>query len=140
MNWKIVLKKSKRRQRCHSCMLNEVNNFKIFRIFYQKFIFLFCELCKRVHNTFMVKVGSFTVYFKILPFWVTSWPFKKVSYDIALSYNYGISTVILWWCFCNTRLLYSDKPYCIRRVRRNQKQTSNMRTYNSEKLKLTHRW
>ena len=49
-------------------MLNEVNNLKIFRIFNEKFIFLFCQLGKRVHNTFMVKEGSFTVYFKIMPF------------------------------------------------------------------------
>ena len=94
-------------------MLNEVNNFKIFRIFTGNFIFLFCELCKRINNTFMLKVGSFTVYFKIMPFWVTSWPFKKVSYDIALTCNYSMP-VVIWWCFCNTQLLYSDKLYCIR--------------------------
>ena len=27
-----------------------------------------------------------------MPFWVTSWPFKKVPYDIALTCNYGMST------------------------------------------------
>ena len=119
--------KEKRRQGCHSCMPNEVNNFKIFRIFNEKFIFLFCELCKRVRNTFMVKVGSFNVYFKIIPLWVASWPFKKVPYNIPLTCNYSMFTVI-FWCFCNTRLLYSDKPYCIRRVKRNQKETSNIKT------------
>ena len=64
VNWRTLWIKSKRRQGCHSCMLSKVNNFKIFRIFNEKFIFLFCELYKRVHNTFMVKLGSFTVYFK----------------------------------------------------------------------------
>ena len=108
-------------------LLNEVNNFKIFRIFTGNFIFLFCELCKRINNTFMLKVGSFTVYFKIMPFWVTSWPFKKVSYDIALTCNYSMP-VVIWWCFCNTQLLYSDKLYCIRGLWRNQKQTSNKKT------------
>ena len=54
MNWKIVCVKSNRRQGCHSCILNKVNNFKIFRIFNEKFIFLFCKLCKRVHNIFFV--------------------------------------------------------------------------------------
>ena len=112
MNWRIVYIKSK-----NSCMLNKVNNFKIFRIFNKKFMFLFCELCKRVHNTFMVKIGNFIVYFKIMPFWVTPWPFKKVPYDVALACNYDISTVILWWCFCNAQLLYSEKPYCVRRVK-----------------------
>ena len=69
--------------------------------FQWKFIFLFCELCKRVQNT-----------------WATSWPFKKVLYDVALICNYGKSKAIFWWCFCNTWFLYSDKPYCIRRVKR----------------------
>ena len=136
MNWRIVYVKSKGRQGCHSCRLNKVNNFKIFRIFNEKFIFLY-ELCKRVHNTFIVKLGSlallhfrpppppividdsswknaaesftialtltlggvrkcnstgsFTVYFKIMPFWGTYWPFKKVPYNAALTYNYGMS-------------------------------------------------
>ena len=49
-------------------MLNKVNNFKIIRIFNDKFIFLFGELCKGVQNALMVKVGSFTGYFKIIPF------------------------------------------------------------------------
>ena len=54
MNWKIVCVKSNRRQGCHSCILNKVNNFKLFRIFNEKFIFLFHKLCKRVHNIFFV--------------------------------------------------------------------------------------
>ena len=90
-------------------MLNKVNNFKIFIIFNEKFIFLFCELCQSIHNTFMVKVGSFTVYFKIIHFWVTSWLFKKVPYDIVLTCNYGRSIFIFWWFFYNKWLLYSDK-------------------------------
>ena len=51
-------------------------------------------------------------YLKIMPFWVTSWLFRKVPYGIVLTCNYDISVVISWWCFCNTWLLYSDKPYC----------------------------
>ena len=47
-------------------MFNEVNNLKIYRFFDEIVIFLFCELCERVHNTFMVKVGSFSVYFKTM--------------------------------------------------------------------------
>ena len=104
MNSRIIYIKSKRRQGCHSHMFNKVNNFKIFRIFNEKSIFLFCESCKGLHNTFMVKVGIFDVYFKIMPFWVTSWFFKKVLYNIALT------------CICNTWLLYYGKPYGIRRV------------------------
>ena len=111
MNWRIVYIKSERR---HFHMLSKVNNFRIFRIFNKTF---FYEFCKRVQNTFMVKVGSFTVYFKIMLFWVTSWFFKNVPYDIALTCNYGMSIVIFWY-FCDTSLLYSDKLYCIRRVRR----------------------
>ena len=97
-------------------MLNKVNSFKIFRIFNEKFIFLFFEL--GCHSTFMVKVGRFIGYFKTMPFWVTFWLFKNIPYDITLICNYGISIVIFWWCFCNTWLLYSDKSYCTRRVRR----------------------
>ena len=55
------------------------------------------------------------VYFKIMPFWVTSWPFKKILYDVVSACNYGMS-IAIWWCF-NTWFLFSDKPYCIRRVR-----------------------
>ena len=90
-------------------MLNKASNFKIIITFNEEFIFLFCELCKRVHNTFMLKIESFTVYFKIMLFWITSWTFKKVLYDIALTYNYSMSIVIFWWCFCNAWLFYLDK-------------------------------
>ena len=57
MNWKIVCVKSNRRQGYHSCILNKVNNFKIFRIFNEKFIFLFHKLRKRVHNIFVFLFG-----------------------------------------------------------------------------------
>ena len=36
-------------------MSSKVNNFKIFRIFDEKSILIFCELCKGVYNTFMIK-------------------------------------------------------------------------------------
>ena len=49
-------------------MLNKVNNFKVFRISNEKFIFLFFELCKGLYNTFMVKVVWFNGYFKIMLF------------------------------------------------------------------------
>ena len=117
MNWlENSIYQIKEKTRCHSGMLSKVNNFKIFRIFNEKLIFLFYELRRRVHNTFMVKVGSFTVYFKIMLVWGTFWLSKKVSYDIAFTCHYDVSIVIFWLCFCDTWLLYSDKPYCIRRV------------------------
>ena len=86
----------------NSANKRKVNDFKIFTIFNEKFIFLFCELCLSIHNTCMIEVGSFTEYFKIMHFWITSWLFKKVPYDIALTCNYGMTIVIFWWCFCNT--------------------------------------
>ena len=122
MNWRIAytlknsIYKIKEKTRITFPYAQQVNNFKIFGILNEKFIFLFCELCKGVHNTFMVKVGRFIVLFKIIPFWVTSWLFKKVPYVIALTCNYGHSHFLMM--FLNTWLLFSDKPYCIRRVRR----------------------
>ena len=35
----------------------------------------------------------------------------------ALTCNGGMS-IVIWWCFYKACLLYSDKPYCIRRVTR----------------------
>lgn len=67
-------------------------------------------------DTFMVEVESLTISLKIIPFWVTSWLYKKVSYK-TLACNYGISIVICWWYFCNKWFHYSDIQYCIRRVR-----------------------
>ena len=95
-------------------------NIKIFNKNFQwefSMKFFFCELSKGVHNTFMVKVECFTVCFKVMPFWVTSRLFKKLLYDMALTCSCGMSIVIVWWCFCDTWLLYSDKLYWIRRVR-----------------------
>ena len=45
--------KIKGRQGRHSRMLSKVNNFKIFRIFNEKFIFIFCKLkgTQYFHNT-----------------------------------------------------------------------------------------
>ena len=96
-------------------MLNKVNNLKIYiQNFQWKIHFPFPQIVQKgIHNTFMVKVGSFTVSFKIMPFWFTSWPFKKVPYDIALTYNYSISTVIFWWCFCNTCSQCMFLLYCV---------------------------
>ena len=95
----------KRRQGCDSLLLNKVKNFKCIQNFQWKIHFSFLWIVQRVHNTFMVKVGSFTVYFRTMPFWVTSL-FKNVPYDITLTCNYDMSIVILWWFFCNIAPLF----------------------------------
>ena len=76
---KNIINKMKRRENKDTIPICSII---IFTIFNEKLIFPFCKLCQSIHNAFMVKVGSFTVYFKIMHF---------------------------WWCFYNKWLLYSDK-------------------------------
>ena len=117
MNWRVVYIKSKRRQRDIS-----IWSAKLIVLKYSEFsmenLFFFSVNCAKGTQCFHGKVRSSTIYFKIMPFWVTSSHFKKVRYDITLTCNYIMSIFIFWCCFCNTWLLYSEKPCCIRRVGR----------------------